>query len=735
MYQQNIRDPRALLFAAIISLMMHAPVINGQQASPRQPASQDDDVLRIKTELVQTDLMVFDKQRRFVDGLRPEQFELSVDGKLQPLLLFERVISGSTAEASQLSATQPSPAKVSDPAPPNVPAAVERHRVIFFFLDDLHLSEASLQHSRTALADFVENQVGPNDRVAIVSASGQIGFLQQLSDNKAVLRAAIYRLNYKRNPETYAGRTVITEYEANRIADHGDKDLFNYIVTSTINEYQLVAPHGGDARGLSQLAVNMVANRTRQINAQSTAAANDTLSVLLSLMQSSASLPGRKLVFLISDGFIADSRNSYVMNRLRQVGSVAAQAGIVVYTMDARGTFSDPAVEAGRNDFPDGMASGTSARMPSLESSAMREPLRILADDTGGRAILNSNSFTDAFQQAIDETSSYYLLAWRPDNDEQRNGKARIKVGIKDRPDLRVRLRRNYYVAQPDNSYNGKDEKSASAKAAPETPEAALLTTLGALYPRRTIPTILSVGYLNTADQGLVLNASMQIDRSSLSLTGEDAKKAEIDVIGAAIDDRGFIVTFKQVLTVVADPSTQNQPVMWHQRLRLQPGLYQVRIALRERSSGRTGSAQQWIEVPDLSKGALGMSTLFLGERKQEAAEAKPAISPQAIMVDVDHRFSRTSVVRFQTYIYNAAHSTAPPVIEIQARLLRNNRAIITLANARVPTDSTKDLTRLPYWAELALESLPSGSYVLQVTAIDLTTKATVTQEMNLIVE
>jgi VWFA-related protein len=571
--------------------------------------------------------------------------------------------------------------------------------------------------------------------VAIVSASGQIGFLQQLSDNKAVLRAAIDRLNYKRNPETYAGRTVITEYEANRIADHGDKDLFNYIVTSTINEYQLVAPHGGDARGLSQLAVNMVANRTRQINAQSTAAANDTLSVLLSLMRSSASLPGRKLVFLISDGFIADSRNSYVMNGLRQVGSVAAQAGIVVYTMDARGTFSDPAVEAGRNDFPDGMASGTSARMPSLESSAMREPLRILADDTGGRAILNSNSFTDAFQQAIDETSSYYLLAWRPDNDEQRSGKARIKVGIKDRPDLRVRLRRNYYVAQPDNSHDGKDEKSASAKAAPETPEAALLTTLGALYPRRTIPTILSVGYLNTADQGLVLNASMQIDRSSLALTGEDAKKAEIDVIGAAIDDRGFIVTFKQLLTVVSDPATPNQPVLWHQRLRLQPGLYQVRVALRERSSGRTGSAQQWIEVPDLSKGALGMSTLFLGERKREAAEAKPAISPQAIMVDVDHRFSRMSVMRFQTYIYNAAHSPTPPLIEIQVRVLSNHRAIMTLANARVPTDTTKDLTRLPYWAELALDSLPSGSYVLQVTAIDLTTKATATQETKVIVE
>jgi hypothetical protein len=447
-------------------------------------------------------------------------------------------------------------------------------------------------------------------------------------------------------------------------------------------------------------------------------------------MRSSASLPGRKLVFLISDGFIADSRNTYVMDMLHQVGRVAAAAGVIVYTMEAGGTLSDPDVDAASNPFLDG-GSGRLAKKPSLESAAMREPLRILADDTGGRAILNSNSFAESFQQAIDETSSYYLLAWRPDTEEQRTGEAGIKVSVKDHPDFRVRLRRNYY-AHADTSTS---EKSSSANAATESPEAALLTTLGALYPRRMLPTALAVGYMNSADQGQMLNLSMQIDRTNLALTAENAGKTEIDVIGAAIDDRGLIVTFKQVLTVVPDSSTSNQTVVWHQRLRVQPGLYQVRVALRERSSGRTGGAQQWIEVPDFSKGTFGMSTLFLAERKAAAADAKLSAAPQPIGVDVDQRFSRTSVLRFQTYIYNAAHSTNSPAIEIQVRVLLNNRTIMALANARVPTDTTKDLARLPYWSELSLNSLSPGSYVLQVTAIDLTTKATVTQEAKVVVE
>ena len=115
----------------------------------------------------------------------------------------------------------------------------------------------------------------------------------------------------------------------------------------------------------------------------------------------------------------------------------------------------------------------------------------------------------------------------------------------------------------------------------------------------------MSVGYMNTPDQGLVLKASMQIERSALDLSAMGPRKSEVDVVGAAIDDRGTIVTFKQLLTVTIDPGAekQSETVVWNQQLRVPPGLYQVRVAVRERSSGITGSARQWIEVPDVSGG------------------------------------------------------------------------------------------------------------------------------------
>jgi VWFA-related protein len=727
-----------LLSAPLCLLLLNAPAASGQQSQPppTTPAAQDDEVLRITTELVQTDVTVVDRQGRFVEGLRPEQFELSLDGKPQAVSFFERVAAGSAREAAQVTAVR-SGGKPAGVATPHAAAGPESEgRIIFFFLDDLHLGESSLMRARRALSDFVENQMSQNDRAAIVSASGQIGFLQQLTDYKPVLTAAISRLNYKKNPETYAGKVPISDYQATRIVDHNDRDLFVYLLMATVNEYQAKGP-------LIRVAANIVRNRVRQIASQSKITTNEVLGGLESLMLSSSHLPGRKLVFFISDGFITETRANS-MGLLKRVTEMAARTGVVVYTMDARGTFNDPVVDAGSNRFPDGLSSGTQAQNPTMEAGAMQEPLHILAEDTGGRAIINSNSFKDAFRQAIDETADYYLLAWRPETAAERGGRARIKVSVKGRPDLRVRVRRNYYVAPPAaTSAPAKDDGGqGSARAAPpQTPEAVLVATLGSLYPHRTIPTALSVGYVNTADQGLALKASMQIDRGALEVVAGEAQKSEVDVLGAAIDDRGVIVKFKQLLTVTSDASAQNQrhlPVVWNQQLQLPPGLYQVRVAVRERETGRTGGAQQWIEVPDLSGGRFQLSSLFLGERRAAAADEKFATAPRPVMVDVDRRFPRTSVLRFQTYVYNAGRGGggAPsPDVEIQTRVLREGRAIVTLAPSKLPTDTTKDMARLPYWAEIALDQLPPGKYVLQVTAIERATKASATQRTTFVVE
>ena len=733
-------------FRITISLLVICSCLSISIPATHGQDNQNDDVIRITSELVQTDVVVFDKKGHFVIGLRPEEFELSLDGKSQSISFFEQVASGSKAEAKQLAAARGQAPGTAIPSNRQEADTGRRGRMLFFFLDDVHLGNASLARAREALRRFVDQQMDFDDQVAIVSTSGQIGFLQQLTDNHAVLHAAIKRLSYKQNLEAYTGKTQISEYMASQILDSGNNKLFAYLMDSIKTEQQMGpgSRHGDHGLAAAYSAAPYLKNRLNQVSTQGRMTTEGTLETLRSLMLSSSALPGRKLVFFLSDGFIFDRSRSGARDMLKQITDSAGRAGAVVYTMDLRGTHFGlgSEVDASTNEYVD--SSSRKAGLASGEISATRESLQIIADETGGRAIFNSNTIDDEFSQAINETSNYYLLAWRPEGDEQRKGRSRVKVSIKNRPELTVRLGSNFYdaqsesIAKADKTKTNESRKDAQKRSDPPRSnlEAELLAALGSLYSQKELPLVISAGFADTPASNVSLRVSMQIDRSAFNFEENDkSPAAEVDVIGAAVDDRGIISTFKQVLTVrpnAIEPGRRT-PVVWNQELSVPPGLYQVRVAVRERGTGRTGSAMQWIEIPDMSKGRFDLSSLFLGERKYEQSEKQKSYTPQAVMIDVDHRFIRTSVLRFQTYVYNATVGANGPDVLIQANILRNKQQLLSTSPAIVPI--TNDVLRLPYWTEIPLSQLPSGRYVLQVLATDRVKNLTTSQQVSFSIE
>ncbi|HJU91536.1 MAG TPA: VWA domain-containing protein, partial [Pyrinomonadaceae bacterium] len=225
--------PKALIITTL--LFLTALVAQAQEKKPPQAPKplEEDDVVRITTELVQTDVMVFDKDGKFVPGLKPEQFQLLVDGKPQPILLFESVVTGTKNEAAVLKASRGN--KDSKPTTEATSASdtSERGRTVLFFINDLHLAPGSLTRTHKTINNFIDNQLGPNDQVAITSASGQIGFLQQLTDNPAVLRAALDRLKFVPGGATDGERPYMSDYAAYLIVEKNDRTLFDYFVQTT----------------------------------------------------------------------------------------------------------------------------------------------------------------------------------------------------------------------------------------------------------------------------------------------------------------------------------------------------------------------------------------------------------------------------------------------------------------------------------------------------------------------
>src|SRR5437773_11185372 len=113
-----IRRLSAFAILALFSWCAHA----------QQKQGQNEDVVRVETALVQTDVMVFDKQGKFVDGLGRDQFVLKIDGKPREISFFESVRAGSRSEEAQLAAARGNANTTTSASVP-----LDRGRIVFFF--------------------------------------------------------------------------------------------------------------------------------------------------------------------------------------------------------------------------------------------------------------------------------------------------------------------------------------------------------------------------------------------------------------------------------------------------------------------------------------------------------------------------------------------------------------------------------------------------------------------------
>ncbi len=377
------------------------------EQKPEPPRSDTDDVIKFETSLVQSDVMVFDKNGRFVDGLKPEQFQLKINNAQREISFFEAIRSGALPEV------QPGQSN-----PVNRPKSDAQRRSVLFFVDDLHLAPDSLVRTRQALLEFIDRGIGEKDQVAITSPSGQVGFLQQFTANKDALRTAVARLNYRANPKLDMEKPPMSEYLAMKIRE-GDEQAITYYVQE-IQKQNCFRARGEMICPVSpQSARQLVRNRAQQIVVESAPATDDTLRLLEGLMRTAAQLPGRKLVFLISDGFYLNDTKTGSIDRIKKVTDAAGRAGVVIYTLDARGIVGQ-SIDVNRPADISGFLTGASIG----EISSSQDGLNALAKDTGGQAFRNTNMPMHQWvEKVMDETSNYYLLAWKPDDEEQKRGK------------------------------------------------------------------------------------------------------------------------------------------------------------------------------------------------------------------------------------------------------------------------------------------------------------------------
>ena len=697
---------------------------NQVPANPRP--SPPGDVVKVYTELVQTDVMVFDKRGRFVTGLTPNDFQLRIDGQLRAVQSFDLIKAGSNEEA-QLAAARggrPATAEPINSRYPNRPVPLDRGRTVIFFVDDLHLDAGSLFQARKVISNFVDKEMGQNDQASIATVSGQVGFLQQLTNNRTVLHEAIERLKLQQRSAFDSDPPAMTEYEA-MLIDQNDYDVLNFFVDETLRLN--FPPSPTNNRPARDMAQGIVRSRAQSIQSQAVFLNTYLLSALENWIRSLASLPGRKVLFLLSNGFLIHNNRSDALVRLQTITAAAAKSGVVIYSLDVRGLVPDARDVSRERPFD---PSGRLERATRGELIATQDGLNALAKDTGGRALFNTNDFRQGISEAVEETATYYLVAWKPDSDNQSSGRFRnIEVSIVGRPDLTVRVRRGFYDRDPATAENSQND-------ATKTIATKLRDAILAPYPQNGLPISLSTVYYDAAAKGPTVFASIQIPGEFMTFGPENAKiQAVVDVTGVFYNLKGDPINSFLERIVTTGPSAEaakdyRRDITYIYPAQVPPGLYQVRVAARDDRSGRIGTAHSWIEIPDLTKKQLAMSSLLLGERTQAMMNINAnEIAP--IHQSATQSFKRESNLRFLLFAYNTQPATTDgkPDVAIQVQVVRDNQPVITSALRKVSTDGVADLTRLPYAAEVSLSSLMPGQYILHVTVIDRVSKQSISQQ------
>ncbi len=716
--------------------LLGALLISGATLSAQHEiGAQDAPVFRASTHLVTIDAVVTDGDGKLVTNLTRDDFDVIVSGRRQTL---EQALYIRTQDQPQAwaAARAASAGSRNGPPEPRSETAASRTlrttatapdkiaRTIALVVDDLGLSFQSMFYVRNAVHKYIDTQIEPGDLVAIVRTAGGVGALQQFTTDKRLLHLAADRLLWG-------------------VRNHG----------------AFASPDGAGLDEVDQL--------------HDTLTSVGSMGALEYIARGVSLLPGRKCIVYFSEGLrsifddrmgTGDSRGAgsgRIWRAMERMLSRANAAGVVIYTIDARGLVASPSgpraedgsvasgaspaagLEAGASldpravradggflDTPSARMGAADRRRPFIDS---QQSLRFLADQTGGLAIENTNDFNWGISRILDDQRGYYLLGYAASADSQRTGwtQDRIKVRVK-RPGLRVRARQGFF-----GPFDTSTPKAESAD--PLVMSALSPFGSGSITVRLTSMFAYDA---NAARAGSYVRSLLFIDPGDLNFNVDQEGKhtARFQVLVMAVGDNGRVLDAwrREVPLALTDQTFQQIQahgiVVTVRSAAKEPGPYQMRAAVEDLSSKRVGSAAQFLEVPEVGSGRLALSGVLL-KGVPDSASPQAGVTPTSeapaglidgVLLEPEVRVlspGDNAVYAFE--IYDGLKGNTPD-LQMATAVIRDGKAVYQSPFAPVAASPNSEgkIRAIPVAATLALApDMPAGAYTLEVTIRGANTK------------
>lgn len=682
------------------------PTPNPTPTKAESIQNDEKEIIRISSNLVLVDALVLDKQGKQVTDLSAEDFEILQDGKPQEIVNFAYLSSGKTNAIKNEKNVSKKKDKNALPVPP-ISLHSNQGRMITFVVDDGNPAESpiSLELARDAMQKFIDNQMLPDDKVAIYRTRSHSSLMQLYTSNKEVLRRIVDKIYWL--PDSPP------EIDNDDSAPDRQRSGNGQLATASSKRTS------GNQADIESKKIAESSEQERNVYASI-----GTMSFVIERLKN---LPQRKVIFFISTGY---QLSSISKTALQDVADRAIRASVVIYPISDRGVTNPAFIDAeDRRGIQDENPAGTSIVMQRIDTErALNNSLEYLAYQTGGDFIRNKNYLDTGIRDVLNKETGYYLIGYQP-NEETFKGKNfhDIKVRLK-RPDLKVVSRKGFFSSTDETEAKNKNRTA-------QTP---LYQAIASPLRENGIALRLTTLVENNAKDGNLIRALFHVDGKDLILTDATggAKKIVLDVVGVTLDESGKVVeefshTYpiqipQQGVQTVAQSGLDYSTTIPIKK----PGFYSFRMAVRDNNSRHLGSAGDFVEIPDLSKGNLFVSGLVTTTITNDGKPLQPKDRPASaafIPVFINsipsiRQYRPGDILAYTYQIYNAKlnPSNSQPQLTTQIRLYKNGKIIVEGQETAAQLEAQSDTSRIADYGLFRLAAdAEIGEYILQIIVKD----------------
>ncbi len=702
--QSPFRSLTLALVAVAIGLSL-ADVVARTPQPRQQPANQRPTAtFRSSVDLVTVNVVVRDRNGNIVRGLTRDDFTVTEDGRPQTISTFDfeevttaatdavpveiPTVLGSVGRASVAPAAAPAA-----PAP-SIDMHGRRVTALFFDLSSMQPEEAA--RSAASAREYVDKRLTPSDLVAIVTLSTTLQVVQEFTSDRDLLLQTIDRMSGVEGMgfEEAAAADTTDDTATAFSADDAEFALFNT-----------------DRR----------------------------LQAIQALIEAMAPIEQKKSLIYFSGGMTQSGLDNRVA--IRTVTDRAVRSNVSIYAADSRGLQAlGPAGDAtqastrGQSAFS---GRAVSARFDSMSSS--QDALTALAEDTGGRAFFDQNDFKAVFDRVVADTSAYYLLGFTSTNPAKDGRFRRLRVSLK-RTDLKLEYRAGYYAGR-DFAHSGKEDR-----------EQQLQEQLFSDLSVTDLPVYASSAYFRIKGDRYFVPLWVVVPVSKLPIDKtKTTAKATLDLLAVVRDlQQRPIARIRDTinLSVSASEEVQRKNVQYQTDLELPPGLFQLKVVVRENQTGTLGSFEAIISVPDLGRSPIRISSVIVGSRLQNGLKKDPRNpllqNGRELIPSVAHVIASGQPLYLYYEVYDAAAaSPVAPAAQVQTAVqaqpgakpaaaashpvrvlsnvvfFRGQKRVFETELVEAVSQSASDRKATTFQLEVPTTNLPPGLYTAQVNVID----------------